>query len=506
MYDDKFNELGNGPQSGPNPNFIIPEENSYSQNTNNGIPYTVPFESEEPIYPGYGNDYTNRGPIGMENIPVSDEPYPNVNTKSSKTKKIKSPKPPKTPKQPKATKGAGQPGKKSWFTRILVGLLLAILFGCVAGVACYGISYAGFKIFPIDSDKNSTEDQKENMVSNVINSGGTTTSNVVINKDLTATIPDYSEIVENVITSVVAIECKVVSGMATGTSGGTGFIIDANSDEMLIVTNAHVVDSAKSITVQFHNDVTATAEVKGMKAENDVAVLSIKAKDLPANAEYSVATIGDSKAVKVGETAIVIGNALGNGISVTTGCISALNKSLVVEGDRYDNLIQTEAAINQGNSGGAMFNAKGEVIGIPSVTISSSVADNMGYAISISSVSDIIDKLSTLIKQEVDEAEQGYLGITGYSITNDISAMYGYPVGVLISEISDGSGALDADLQVDDIITHLDGVAINGFDKLKEVLKYHRVGDTIDITVMRLNRNNQFEKISTQITLGAKPD
>lgn len=396
--------------------------------------------------------------------------------------------------------------KHSTGSKIVAWLLGAAVFGIVAGGACYGVCYAGYKLFPFDK---TTSDNKT--VSTPIGLSASQTGNVIVNKDITATIPDYSDIVNNVISSVVTISCKVKASTAfgqstTGTSSGSGFIVAAGDEEMLIVTNQHVIDSAKEILVTFNDGNSVKAKVKGSKSEIDVAVLTIEPSEIPSGTNYSVATIGSSTDAKVGESAIVIGNALGYGISVTTGCISALDKSLNVEGTVYEHLIQTEASINHGNSGGPMFNSKGEVIGINSVTVSSAVADNMGYAISIDSVSDIINKIAVAEKKNVvPEDQRGYIGITGYSITSDIASTYGYPVGVLINSVSDGSGAAEINLEENDIITSFDGIGIDSFDKLTEALSYHKVGDSVEIEYYRIQRNGTFKKYTDTIKLGEKP-
>ena len=233
----------------------------------------------------------------------------------------------------------------------------------------------------------------------------------------------------------------------------------------------------------------------------------MKLSDIPDGANYTIATLGDSQDIRVGEAAIAVGNSMGYGISVTTGCISALNKTVTVENTEYKNLIQTDAAINPGNSGGALFNAQGEVIGINSVKMKETGVEGMGYAISISSVRDIIDDLSTAVtRDKLSDDERGYLGITGVSITEDISKTYGQPVGVAVRSVSDDSAAANAGLLKNDIIVSFDGKNVSTIDELVSMMSYYAQGDTVKVEFYRLNSEGEYEKQSVDVTLTAKPE
>ena len=221
--------------------------------------------------------------------------------------------------------------------------------------------------------------------------------------------------------------------------------------------------------------------------------------------QIKVATIGDSDSLRVGEPAIAIGNALGYGQSVTTGVISALNREITDENAETNTFIRTDAAINPGNSGGALLNSKGEVIGINSSKIASENVEGMGYAIPMARAIPIIENLMNQeTKTKVDEADQGYLGISGVSVTAQIGSAYGMPEGVYIAEIIDGGGAADSDLQKGDIITKIDGTTVTSMDDLKKELTYYAAGDTVTLTVERASGNGNYDEKEIKVTLGDK--
>ena len=219
----------------------------------------------------------------------------------------------------------------------------------------------------------------------------------------------------------------------------------------------------------------------------------------------SIAKLGSSSDVEVGEAAIAIGNAAGYGISVTTGIVSAVGKRLTVDNVVYDNLIQTDAAINPGNSGGALFNSNGEVIGINSVKMSDTKVEGMGYAIAIESVKDIIDDLSTqTTRVALDNDERGYIGVSGSSVTSEISQTYGWPVGVLIRSVTEDSAAERAGLQVNDVITSFDCKDVDSWETLVNLMKYYQVGEQVEVVYSRLE-NGAFTEYTTTLTLTEKP-
>lgn len=404
---------------------------------------------------------------------------------------------------------ASQPKKKNWFVRGVAMVVCAVLLGGVAGVACYGVSYAGYSLFPI---KNSSQtDASAKPAATAAQLG-----NVNANKDIKATVYDVSDIVDSVISSVVAINGEYTQEVNYGwfgsqtqksTVSGSGIIIGTTDDELLMVTNAHVIDGVENLAVTFYDGSKVPVEVKNKKSSYDLAVISAKLSDIPKDAIYTVATLGDSSQIKVGEAAIAVGNSMGYGISVTTGCISAIDKTVTVESTEYNNLIQTDAAINPGNSGGALFNAQGEVIGINSVKMSTTGVEGMGYAISISSVKDIINELSTTdSRKQLDDDERGYLGITGVSITSQISQTYGYPVGVAIRNITKNGAADKAGLIKNDIICSFDGETVETIDSLVELMKYYAVGETVKVEYYHMNSLGEYEKTSTTVTLTSNPE
>lgn len=404
---------------------------------------------------------------------------------------------------------ASQPKKKNWFVRGVAMVVCAVLLGGVAGVACYGVSYAGYSLFPI---KNSSQTDASAKPATTAAQLG----NVNANKDITATVYDVSDIVDSVISSVVAINGEYTQEVNYGwfgsqtqksTVSGSGIIIGSTDDELLMVTNAHVIDGVENLAVTFYDGSKVPVEVKNKKSSYDLAVISAKLSDIPKDAIYTIATLGDSSQIKVGEAAIAVGNSMGYGISVTTGCISAIDKTVTVESTEYNNLIQTDAAINPGNSGGALFNAQGEVIGINSVKMSTTGVEGMGYAISISSVKDIINELSTTdSRKQLDDDERGYLGITGVSITSQISQTYGYPVGVAIRNITKNGAADKAGLIKNDIICSFDGETVETIDSLVELMKYYAAGETVKVEYYHMNSSGEYEKTSTTVTLTSNPE
>ncbi len=284
---------------------------------------------------------------------------------------------------------------------------------------------------------------------------------------------------------------------------GSGIIIGMNDTELLIVTNNHVVEDTTSLTIEFvDGESVDSAYVKGTNASNDIAVVAVKLEDISDDTSKAIriATLGDSDEMEVGDQVVAIGNALGYGQSVTVGYVSALNRTLETE-DSSIEAIQTDASINGGNSGGALINMKGEVIGInfakrSSSSYSSASIEGMGYAIPISQAKDIINELMNREpKVAVDEDEKGYIGITSaLTIDSDTSQMYNMPKGAYLKGIAGGSPADEAGIQIGDVVTAVDGEDIDSFDDLQEEMTYHAAGDTITLTVQRVKGNKYVEK------------
>jgi serine protease Do len=434
----------------------------------------------------------------------------------------------------KKTKAKKEKKPHGFFFRAVRGVACAVVIGAVAGGSCYGAIYAGYVNFPAKSNNELTDEQLSRIAKEINKnylaslSDGTSASGSTlasVSSDAVQTgmnVIDVSGIVKNVISSVVAI-----SGTQTVTNSsynfgfwggfnnqsyeagvsGSGIIIGANDTELLIVTNAHVVENVNNLKVTFGDNTEVDAVVKGMKTDSDLAVVAVKLDDISADtmSAISIAKLGSSSDVEVGEAAIAIGNAAGYGISVTTGIVSAVGKSLTVDNVVYDNLIQTDAAINPGNSGGALFNANGEVIGINSVKMSDTKVEGMGYAIAIESVKDIIDDLSTqTTRVALDNDERGYIGVSGSSVTSEISQTYGWPVGVLIRSVTEDSAAERAGLQVNDVITSFDGKDVDSWETLVNLMKYYQVGEQVEVVYSRLE-NGSFTEYTTTLTLTEKP-
>lgn len=434
----------------------------------------------------------------------------------------------------KKTKAKKEKKPHGFLFRAVRGVACAVVIGAVAGGSCYGAIYAGYVNFPAKSNNELTDEQLSRIAKEINKnylaslSDGTSASGSTlasVSSDAVQTgmnVIDVSGIVKNVISSVVAI-----SGTQTVTNSsynfgfwggfnnqsyeagvsGSGIIIGANDTELLIVTNAHVVEDVNNLKVTFGDNTEVDAVVKGMKTDSDLAVVAVKLDDISADtmSAISIAKLGSSSDVEVGEAAIAIGNAAGYGISVTTGIVSAVGKSLTVDNVVYDNLIQTDAAINPGNSGGALFNSNGEVIGINSVKMSDTKVEGMGYAIAIESVKDIIDDLSTqTTRVALDNDERGYMGVSGSSVTSEISQTYGWPVGVLIRSVTEDSAAERAGLQVNDVITSFDGKDVDSWETLVNLMKYYQVGEQVEVVYSRLE-NGSFTEYTTTLTLTEKP-
>ncbi len=389
---------------------------------------------------------------------------------------------------------------------------LALLFGVVSSATFLTSNIIGGKILGLDDSSRNTSSSTKSVNSNASLSQ---TSSVVTS--------DVSDIVDRVMPSIVSITNMSVEEVRsffggvteqTSESAGTGIIISQNDSELLIVTNNHVVEGSNTLTVTFEDETSVEANIKGTNAEYDVAVIAVPLESIPDETMdvISVATLGDSTALKVGEPAIAIGNALGYGQSVTTGVISALNRS-VSETDSQTGqtvessakLIQTDAAINPGNSGGALVNASGEVIGINSSKLIGETVEGVGYAIPISDVSDLIQELMNQeTKTKVDEADQGVIGITGMDVPAEYSEQLNMPNGVYVTEVSPNGGAAAAGMTRGCIITAINGTSVDSMSALQEQLQYYAKGETVTLTIQVPQTNGEYAEQSVEVTLGAK--
>lgn len=334
-------------------------------------------------------------------------------------------------------------------------------------------------------------------------------------------IIDVSGVVENVMPSIVAITSKtlVTSGRygpsyygkeQYATGAGSGIIVGKTDNELMILTNKHVVEDAEKLSVKFINDKSVDATVKGYSSSKDIAIITIPLSSLDEETLKSIkiATMGNSNDLKVGNGVIAIGNALGYGQSVTTGVISALNREVSID-NTTTNMIQTDAAINGGNSGGALLNSKGEVIGINSAKYSSSYSsssasiEGMGFAIPISDITDLITRLMN--GENLSEEERGYLGVSGYMITKDYSEAYGSPVGFYISSIVKNSGADKADLEIGNIITEINGNKVTQFADISEVLETKKAKEKVTLTV-KYTSGREYKEKKVDLTLSSYKD
>lgn len=322
------------------------------------------------------------------------------------------------------------------------------------------------------------------------------------------------------IVSITNMSVQEVQNFFGGTSkqesesAGTGIIISQNDSELLVVTNNHVVAGSNTLTVTFADGNSVEANIKGTDSEYDVAVVAVPLDSISEDTKkaISVATLGDSTELKVGEPAIAIGNALGYGQSVTTGVISALNRSVSetneTTGETTESsvkLIQTDAAINPGNSGGALVNASGEVVGINSSKLVGDSVEGVGYAIPISDVSDLIENLMNQeTKTKVAEADQGAIGIKGMSVSTEYSQQLNMPEGVYVSEVTKGGGAEKAGMTRGCIITGINGTTVSSKDDLQEQLQYYAKGDEVELTIQVPQSNGEYQEQSVNVTLGAK--
>ena len=347
---------------------------------------------------------------------------------------------------------------------------------------------------------------------------------------------DVSEIVSEALPSIVSITTKSVQEVQNyfgmyGMYGyapqqqeqevegsGSGIIVGKNDDELLIATNYHVVEGADTLSVAFTDGNAVEASVKGFDEERDLAVVSVSLDDVEDDTmdAISIANIGSSDDLKVGEQVVAIGNALGYGQSVTTGIVSAKNRRMdsdnntVTDGsdDSSDgvNLIQTDAAINPGNSGGALLNMEGEVVGINSAKLASTEVEGMGYAIAISDVTDILQNLmNETSRDKLDDSEHGVLGIEGSSVSSEAVQMYGIPAGVFVKKVTEGGAADKAGLKANSVITEFNGKTVSSNNQLIEYLSYYEPDEEVELTV-QVPHGTSYKEETVKVTLDENTD
>ena len=338
-------------------------------------------------------------------------------------------------------------------------------------------------------------------------------SEIAQQQSASAVVTDVTQVVEAVMPACVSITNNFTQTVQdfwgqtySQDASGSGIIIGENEQELLIVTNNHVVDSTEQLYVQFIDGETVEAQVKGTDASADLAVVAVKL-DTIANStkqEICIARMGDSDSLKIGEPAIAIGNALGYGQSVTTGVISALNRKIESSNsEEGTSLIQTDAAINPGNSGGALLNMRGEVIGINSNKIGGSSIEGMGYAIPISTARPIIeDLMERQTRTKYSEEERGYLGISCINVTSDLSENFSMPQGIFVAQVYSGTGAEAAGLVRGNIVVAFDGVTVQNQEELTKQMQYYKAGESVEITIM-VNSANGYQQKNVTVTLSS---
>lgn len=412
------------------------------------------------------------------------------------------------PNNTDAKKKKREPGKG---TKVFKFIVKAACFGLIAGISFFGISRAIYLLNP-NASAGINDLLGDSNGSNRTYEIGYTERGSVKSVDNSA----VSKVTKETIPSIVSIHST--STEPTQWFGqryeqevegsGSGIIVGKNDNELLIATNNHVVEGTDKITVTFTDGTEAAAEIKGTDAAADLAVVTVDISKISKETldVIEIVKLGNSDDVKVGEMVIAIGNALGYGQSVTVGYISAKDREVDVSDGYYSKkmiLLQTDAAINPGNSGGALLNINGELIGINTVKYASNEVEGMGYAIPISRALPIITDLMN--RETLKEADQGYLGIAGNDVTEEISSFYNMPVGVYINEISPGGAAEKAGLQPGDIITVADDRDITSITQLRDYVNSLRVGTQVEITYMR-NLNGQYEEGKVTVTLGKNPN
>lgn len=420
------------------------------------------------------------------------------------------------PRAPRKRRGNGKAGRTA--KKIGAVALSAVLFGGVASGTFLGINYAaGYTPGALQAQQDSGSESGAESPAASSSSLMTTTASASQSENKGSM--DVSDIASAVMPSIVSITNRSVQEVQNyfsifGYGGqmqpqetescGSGIIIGENDSELLIVTNYHVVEDADTLSACFIDNQVYEANLKGANPDNDLAVIAIPLENISDDtlSQIKIATVGDSDALKVGEQVVAIGNALGYGQSVTTGIVSATDRTLQTEASAVSTAtedlptyIQTDAAINPGNSGGALVNMDGEVIGINSAKLASTEVEGMGYAIPISRVSDIIETLmNETTRTKVSDAEKSSIGITGITVNEAINEAYDIPAGVYVAEVTEGSGADEAGIRQGDVITAFDGKEVTDIQQLQELLQYYSAGETVEVTLKTMGDGGYVDK------------
>lgn len=425
-----------------------------------------------------------------------------------------------------AAPGGGRQGKKHkekkprkpmnpLMKKVIAVVVCGVFFGVCAGVSFLAVNSLGNDKQPKEitqASADGAENAQDTQESGAANDSGI--KSTVTQGTSSAVVTDVTKVVEATMPSIVSITNQmIISGTdfwgqnmeQEQEAAGSGIIIGENDKELLVVTNYHVVADSTKLSVKFIDDEVVEAQIKGTSPSMDLAVIAVKLEDINSSTKGSIAiaTMGDSDTLKVGEPVIAIGNALGYGQSVTTGVVSALNRTLEVSETGTSNaLIQTDAAINPGNSGGALLDIKGQVIGINSNKIGGSTIEGMGYAIPISSAKPIIEELMNReTKEKVDESNRGFLGISCINVTKAMGEAYGMPEDIYVAQVYPATGADNAGLVKGDIITGFAGATVTTQDDLTNSMQYYAVGDTVELTIMRGNPTEGYQEQKVNVTL-----
>lgn len=419
-----------------------------------------------------------------------------------------------------AKKEARKKSFNNWFSKnstakkYISGVLAAVVFGVVAGSAMYGTYHIEKKYLGGNDTKNYTistvTSNIDKVTSDDINANGDTNlsqySSMNVESVAQAALP--AMVALNGTTTVSSSSSMYGWGQQQyeASTSGTGIIVGKNDTELLIVTNAHVVDNVSNLKCVFVDDQSVSATVKGSKSDQDIAVVAVSLSDIPSDtiSKIAIAELADSDTIAVGQQVVAIGNALGEGQSVTNGIISALDRSITVNNVTFSGLIMTNAAINSGNSGGALLNASGKVIAINFAKTSSDGVEGMAYSIPVSNVKELISSLmSKQTRQKVDSDNAGYLGIAAIDITSTYASMYGYPQGIMVRTVASGSAAEKAGLSAYDIIVGFDDQSISTMSGLQSLLQYYSAGETVKVDNYHLEGSEYVLK-SVEVTLGKK--
>lgn len=407
--------------------------------------------------------------------------------------------PPEPDKRRRQRKNGSKNNKNGMGKKAAKLVASAAVFGLVAGACFVGVSVAKDKLYPSTADRIETTSGTTSAKSETSSSGSSSSSSNV------------ASVVNEVMPSVVSITSTIQSsnyygfGTQESEGAGSGFIVAKTKDNLMIATNNHVVSDATSLTVGFADDTTAKATVVGTDSSADLAVISVKIKDIKDStaSKIKVATLGSSDDLKVGEEVVAIGNALGYGQSVTTGVVSAKNREVSLT-DGTMNLLQTDAAINPGNSGGVLINMDGQVVGINNAKLEDTSVEGMGYAIPITTAKTILTDLMNA--SSVSTKDAAFLGVVGRDINESYSSALGIPSGIYVSQVVSGSPAEKAGISAGDVITKFEGNNVSTMSGLKEKLALKKANTKVKITFKRANQSGTFEEKTVTVTLGKKSD